>query len=76
MRLAIEFQGRQHYEADDSNWYKGEEGLVERQIRDQIKRDYCTANNIRLVEIPYWQMKEVPTIIKEIFNPTVVAVAI
>ncbi len=35
MRLAIEFQGRQHYEADDSNWYKGEEGLVERQIRDQ-----------------------------------------
>lgn len=75
LRIAIEFQGRQHYKTDDCSWYKGEEGLAERQLRDQIKRDYCAAKNIRLVEIPYWEIKEVPNIIRQLINPEFVAVS-
>lgn len=47
----LEYQGRQHYEPyhhfDDSERFK------KRQKYDQIKKDYCTANNIKLIEIPY-----------------------
>jgi hypothetical protein len=73
LRLAIEFQGRQHYEVE-TKW-GGDDGLAERQLRDQIKRDYCAANNIHLVEIPYWEIKQVPNLVKELINPTIVAVS-
>ena len=33
----------------------GLEALEERQLRDQIKRDYCASHGIRLVEIRYDQ---------------------
>ena len=46
--LVIEYQGKQHYEQAE---YFG--NLEERKRRDQIKRDYCKQNNIKLVEIPY-----------------------
>lgn len=47
----IEYQGKQHYEPyrnfDDTERFK------KRQEYDQIKRDYCKNNNIKLIEIPY-----------------------
>lgn len=46
--LVMEYQGKQHYEQAE---YFG--NLEERKRRDQIKRDYCKQNNIKLVEIPY-----------------------
>lgn len=64
INTAIEFQGRQHYEAETS--WGGDDGLAERQLRDQIKRDYCADKNICLVEIPYWDIKDVPDIVKNI----------
>lgn len=52
-RICIEYQGRQHFETVNDNFFGGEEALEERQRRDQIKRDYCKKRGIILVEIPY-----------------------
>ena len=55
-KVAIEYQGQQHYYETDG-FFK--DGLEERQHRDQIKRDYCTKNNIQLIEIPYWDYSKI-----------------
>lgn len=47
----IEYQGRQHYEIG-SGW-SNENHLQRTQKHDQMKREYCKQNNIKLVEIPY-----------------------
>lgn len=47
----IEYQGEQHYRAVD--FFGGEEGFVERQRNDNIKRKFCKDNDIRLLEIPF-----------------------
>lgn len=54
----IEFQGKQHYEPDFyiSMYKSKEKGLNAfnlQQKRDQIKRNYCLLNKIRLIEIRY-----------------------
>jgi hypothetical protein len=55
INTVIEYQGEHHYgigiHAD-----RDTEGLY--QIRDQIKRDFCKANGIHLIEIPYWEDTE------------------
>lgn len=48
---AIEYNGEQHYEAINSWGGLGKLTLTQR--RDQIKRDYCAANGIKLIEIRY-----------------------
>ena len=47
----IEFDGRQHF-SDYTPW-NGTETLEERQLRDNMKDEYCIENNIRLIRIPY-----------------------
>ena len=49
----IEYQGRQHYEISD--FYGGEKDFELRQIRDNIKREFCKNNNIKLIEIKQGQ---------------------
>jgi len=55
----IEFQGIQHYISIDH--FGGEDALLGRQKKDQIKRDFCEENNIPLLEIRYddknWKRK-------------------
>ena len=47
----IEFQGKQHYEeAKNSKIHFGE---LQRNLTDNLKREYCKRNNIRLLEIKY-----------------------
>lgn len=48
----IEYQGEQHY--TPMRFSNGEEKFKERQIYDDKKRKYCNKNNIKLIEIPYW----------------------
>ena len=64
----VEYQGIQHYKPVDFAG-KGEEWAKENfktiQIRDQIKRDYCKMNNIKLLEIPYWEFDNIEEIIKK-----------
>ena len=55
--IAFEYQGQQHYYPVD---FSGDMEIAQRefelcQIRDKIKRKYCQANNIYLIEIPYWE---------------------
>mmetsp|Transcript_22973 Transcript_22973/g.38689 ORF Transcript_22973/g.38689 Transcript_22973/m.38689 type:complete len:542 (-) Transcript_22973:4149-5774(-) len=50
-KLAIEYQGQQHYEAVDL--FGGREGLIATQARDERKRKLLKLNRIRLLEWPY-----------------------
>ena len=61
---AIEFQGRQHYQAGD--FYGGKAGFIIRQKRDEIKRNYCKRNKIKLIEIPYWNLPDIDEILNEL----------
>lgn len=47
----IEYQGIQHYKPVDL--FGGDETYQVRQQNDEIKRQYCKENNIKLIEIPY-----------------------
>lgn len=47
----IEYQGPQHYSAVP--YWGGQKGLIKQQKRDQIKREFCTANKIGLLEVRF-----------------------
>ena len=47
LNICIEYQGIQHY--DPTNKFYSKEG----QERDDVKRNYCKNNNIKLIEISY-----------------------
>lgn len=49
--MVVEFHGRQHYEAVNS--FGGAKALIENQRRDQLKKDFLSANNIKFLEISY-----------------------
>ena len=51
LNLCIEYDGEQHYKSISS--WGGEEGLLYRQINDNIKNEYCKNNNINLIRISY-----------------------
>jgi hypothetical protein len=63
---SIEIQGKQHYEPVDFGGRPREWSIQDfkiQQIRDQIKRDYCKENNIKLLEIPYWDFDNIEQIL-------------
>ena len=49
--VAIECQGVQHYKPVEH--FGGQDAFEIRMIHDYIKREYCNANNILLITIPY-----------------------
>jgi predicted nucleic acid-binding Zn-ribbon protein len=64
--LLIEFQGQQHYEPSDfgssqDNFAGRNFALIS--LRDKIKKEYCKLHNIRLLEIPYWDYKNIESIL-------------
>lgn len=69
--ILIEYQGLQHYEPVDFagqgiKWANTQFKL--NQKRDSIKRKYCLKNNIKLLEIPYWDFNNIEEIIKKELN--------
>lgn len=50
--ILIEYQGKQHYKSVEK--WGGEEAFKDRLKKDSMKRNYCLKNNIKLIEIPYW----------------------
>ncbi len=52
LRLAVEFQGRQHY-VYDKHFHKSQEDFYEQLERDRIKQELCTQHGIRLITVPY-----------------------
>ena len=66
--VLIEFQGRQHYEQVNFSRHK----LLEQEMidnfestkrNDSIKKQYCFDNGITLIEIPYWELKNIDKIL-------------
>lgn len=66
----IEFQGEQHYNYSEF-FYKNMEKYKESQLKDRIKREYCKNNNIRLLEIPYWDIDNIKTILDDYLSDIV-----
>lgn len=61
--MCIEYQGGQHYFSVD--YFGGSSRFEEQQKKDDIKRDYCKTNNIKLIEIPYWEFDNIEDIIRK-----------
>ena len=59
----IEFDGKQHFEP--VKFFGGEEGFKYRKSCDNIKDNYCKNNNIKLLRIPYWDINNIPKVLKE-----------
>ena len=59
--MLIEFQGKQHYKPVSA--YGGEEQFKVQQEHDRRKRQYANDNNIKLLEIPYWDYENIEEIL-------------
>ena len=53
----IEYDGETHYQSSLHGWHT-ENQLVQQQERDAIKNQWCKDNNILLIRIPYWHLKD------------------
>jgi len=53
LKLAIEYQGQQHYTFNKMMHQNSKHCFQNQQYRDHIKRDLCKQNGIQLVEVPY-----------------------
>jgi hypothetical protein len=60
--LCIEYNGKQHYEKVD--FFGGEDGFNYTRNNDQLKKQYCDDNNIRLLIIPFWEKENISDIIQ------------
>ena len=49
--VVIEFNGIQHYEPREQ--FGGEKGLRRTQKSDNLKREFCSKNGIRLLEVRF-----------------------
>ena len=70
----MNINGEQHYHpvkySDNSNY---EEQFKIGKLRDNIKRKYCVDNNIILIEIPYWQKKNMKKyLLKQFKNKNII----
>ena len=72
--LCIEYNGKQHYETvnfdgdySENGIRQAKENLKEQIIKDNIKRDFCKQNNIKLLTITYHDKNH----IEKILNRTV-----
>lgn len=55
-KICIEFNGKQHYES--IKYFGGDEYFEIQKIRDEIKKEYCTNNNLNLIVIKFNENKE------------------
>lgn len=62
-KIAIEVQGRQHYERIDF-FQKTRKSFLQAQERDRRKISYCLANNIEIYCIPFWAIPNIDSIKK------------
>jgi hypothetical protein len=52
LKLAVEYNGRQHYEYVPF-FHKNKEDFLNGKYRDELKRRMCRDNGITLIEVPY-----------------------
>ena len=53
LKIAFEYQGRQHYYYTPHFHRNGIRDLISQNIRDKIKKNICDKTGIRLITIPY-----------------------
>jgi hypothetical protein len=53
MRLAVEYNGKQHYEYNKFMHRNSRDTFYNQVYRDRIKRDICKKLGIKLIEVPY-----------------------
>jgi len=68
--ICIEFDGRQHFEIVNFGFSKRKridliDNLNRLQMNDKIKNDFCLQNNIKLIRIPYWEIKSIENILTD-----------
>lgn len=56
--VLIEFQGIQH-EKFVPFFHGDEDGFIEQQIKDELKKDFAKDNNIRFVEVWYYELSDI-----------------
>jgi very-short-patch-repair endonuclease len=64
--LAIEFDGRQHFEVVDV--FGGKEEFEKIQIRDRIKNEFCRETGIHLLRIRYDEINDTEKLIESFVN--------
>lgn len=50
----IEYDGISHYKPNEYGSWNTEKSVKDTQYRDKVKDDYCSAHNIKMIRIPYW----------------------
>ena len=60
-KLLIEFDGRQHFESIE--YFGGDNGLKDTQLRDKIKNDFAKEKDIPLLRIPYTEQDNIESIL-------------
>lgn len=70
-RIAIEYNGKHHYEPVRFSYSileeQAKENLRLQKKKDKIKEKYCRDNDIRLLVIPYWEFDNIEKIMKDTF---------
>lgn len=64
--IIIEYNGKQHYKPVER--FGGDEQLTLQQKRDCALRQYCKEHEVKLIEIPYTQYKNIEDILKKELN--------
>lgn len=64
--ILIEFQGEQHQRP--LNYFGGEEKFKIQQEHDRIKYEYAKNHNINLIEIWYWDFKNIDNILEDLLT--------
>lgn len=62
----IEFDGRQHFEP--IQFFGGQESFESLRMRDEIKNEYCSKNNIKLCRISYEDINIVNKILSDLLS--------
>lgn len=60
--ILIEYQGVQHYES--VKIFGGDKKFSIQKLHDEIKRMYCANNNLKLITIPYWEIRNIKDILE------------
>jgi hypothetical protein len=64
--ILCEAQGKQHFASYER--FGGENAFVSRKHHDKIKKEYATINNFKFLEISYWDLDNIETILFKELN--------
>lgn len=70
----VEYQGRQHYEPVER--FGGQSQFTIQQKHDKLKKEYALNNGFSLLEIPYYEFKNINTIINNLLHNPVTSIVI